>query len=75
MIMIPETDAGVAKGDPAVRLERAVGPYYVFRDAGVEVVLVSPRGGSPSMAFATESGISTEVIERLRQDRTVFPSQ
>jgi hypothetical protein len=72
MILIPETDAGAAKGDPVVRLERAVGPYFVFRDAGVEVVLVSPDGGSPSMAFAAESGGSTEVIERLKRDRTAI---
>jgi hypothetical protein len=72
MILIPETDAGMAQGDPVVRLERAVGPYYVFRDAGVELVLASPDGGSPSMEFAAESDISTEVIERLKRDRTAI---
>jgi hypothetical protein len=71
MILIPEKDAGAAQGDPVVRLERAVGPYYVFRDAGVEIVLVSPDGGSPSMAFA-DSDISTEVIERLKRDRAAI---
>jgi hypothetical protein len=72
MILIPEADTAVARGDAVVRLERAVGPYYVFRDADVEVVLVSPDGGAPSMEFAAESGMSTEVIERLRRDRTAI---
>ena len=67
MILIPEHDASAAKSDPAVRLERAAGPYYVFRDADVEVVLASPEGGSPLMEFA--GAASTELMQRFRQDR------
>jgi putative intracellular protease/amidase len=69
MILIPENEASAAKGDPAVRLERAAGPYYVFRDADVEVVLASPGGGSPLMEFAGDSIASTELMQRFRQDR------
>jgi hypothetical protein len=69
MILIPENDAAAVKGDPAVRLERAAGPYYVFRDAEVEVVLASPDGGPPLMEFAGDSNASTELIQRFRQDR------
>jgi 2-keto-3-deoxy-L-rhamnonate aldolase RhmA len=72
MILIPEMDTTVGKRDAAVRLERAIGPYYVFRDAGVEVVLVSPDGGSPSMEFTAESDGSTEVMERLKRDRAAL---
>jgi putative intracellular protease/amidase len=68
MILIPENDVSAAKSDPAVRLERAAGPYYVFRDADVEVVLASPNGGSPLMEFS-DSNASTEVMQRFRQDR------
>jgi putative intracellular protease/amidase len=28
-------------------LEEFAAPYYVFRDAGVEVTLASPKGGQP----------------------------
>ena len=28
-------------------LEEFTAPYYVFRDAGVEVTLASPKGGQP----------------------------
>jgi putative intracellular protease/amidase len=68
MILIPENNASAAKSDPAVRLERAVGPYYVFRDADVEVVLTSPNGGSPLIEFAGDSNASTEATQRFRQD-------
>jgi hypothetical protein len=68
MILIPENDASAPKGDPAVRLERAAGPYYVFRDADVEVVLASPDGGSPLMEFS-DRNVSTGVMQRFRQDR------
>jgi hypothetical protein len=70
MILIPENDASALKSDPAVRLERAVGPYYIFRDADVEVVLASPDGGSPLMEFF-ESNASTGVMQRFRRDRPV----
>jgi putative intracellular protease/amidase len=68
MILIPENNASAPKSDPAVRLERAAGPYYVFRDADIEVVLASPDGGSPLMEFS-DSNASTEVMQRFRQDR------
>jgi putative intracellular protease/amidase len=69
MILIPETDVVGGKGDPAVRLERAAGPYYAFRDADVEVVLASPGGGMPSMEMASSNEASTEVMQRLKQDQ------
>jgi putative intracellular protease/amidase len=69
MILIPESDTADGKGDPAVRLERAAGPYYVFRDADVEVVLASSGGGSPLMEFTGDDAVSTELVQRFRQDR------
>jgi hypothetical protein len=69
MILIPEHDASAVKSDPAVRLERAAGPYYAFRDADVEVVLASLDGGSPPMEFTGDSNASTDVMQRFRQDR------
>jgi hypothetical protein len=69
MILIPESDAPDSKSDPAVRLERAAGPYYVFQDADVEVVLASPDGGAPLMEMASGSEASTEIMQRFRQDR------
>ena len=69
MILIPENKALAAQGHPAVRLERAVGPYYVFRDEDVEVVLASPEGGSPLMESSGDDNASTDAMQRFRQDR------
>jgi hypothetical protein len=72
MILIPDSGPATSKTDPAVRLERAAGPYYVFRDADIEVVLASPDGGSPLMEFTSGGGASTEIMQRFRQDRTAI---
>jgi hypothetical protein len=69
MILIPESDAADSNSNSTVRLERAAGPYYVFQDAGVEVVLASPGGGAPLMEFASGSEAATKVMQRFRQDR------
>jgi hypothetical protein len=69
MILIPEQDAPGNRSDPAVRLERAAGPYYAFRDAEVEVVLASAEGGSPLMQMASGSQASSGILQRFRQDQ------
>ena len=69
MILIPETGAPGSKNDPAVRFGRAVGPYYAFCDAGVEVVLASPDGGSPLMDVASHEEASTETLQRFKRDK------
>jgi putative intracellular protease/amidase len=68
MILIPDSSPD-GKGDPAVRLQHAAGPYYAFRDAGVEVVLASPDGGSPLMEFAGDNETSLKVVQRFRHDK------
>jgi hypothetical protein len=68
MILIPDSAVAGGKGDPAVRLERAAGPYYAFRDAAVEVVLASKDGGAPLLEFTGGDGASNESVRRFRQD-------
>ena len=69
VILIPDGGAADSNSNSAIRLERAAGPYYVFQDAGVEVVLASPAGGAPLMEFASGSEAATRVMQRFRQDR------
>jgi hypothetical protein len=69
MILIPENKTFAAQSEPAVRLGRAVGPYFVFRDEDVEVVLASPEGGSPLMESTGGGNAPTDAMERFRQDR------
>lgn len=50
-------------------LEEFAAPYYVFRDAGVNVVLASPAGGQPPLDPASdEPDAQTTDTDRFRGD-------
>lgn len=52
-------------------LEEFAAPYYVFRDAGVEVTVASPKGGQPPLdPKSDEPDAQTEATERFRSDET-----
>jgi putative intracellular protease/amidase len=70
MILIPDDEAAAPAREPVLRLERFIGPYYAFRDAGAEVVLASPSGGFPWMGPAEgDRGVSSPALDRFRADR------
>ena len=51
-------------------LEELAAPYYVFKDAGVELVLASPKGGQPPLdPKSDEPDAQTEATRRFRADR------
>src|SRR3954447_19959114 len=50
-------------------LEELAAPYYVFKDAGVEVVLASPKGGMPPLdPKSNELEFQTELTHRFEAD-------
>ncbi|MGO8470125.1 type 1 glutamine amidotransferase domain-containing protein, partial [Rhizobium leguminosarum] len=50
-------------------LEEGAAPYYVFRDAGVELVLASPKGGQPPVDPKSDLPENqTEAMTRFKQD-------
>ncbi|HLZ65112.1 MAG TPA: type 1 glutamine amidotransferase domain-containing protein [Aliidongia sp.] len=50
-------------------LEELAAPYYVFKDAGVEIVLASPKGGQPPLdPKSNEPGFQTELTHRFEAD-------
>lgn len=50
-------------------LEELAAPYYVFRDAGTKVVLVSPEGGHPPLdPKSTEPNFQTDTTRRFEAD-------
>jgi putative intracellular protease/amidase len=50
-------------------LEEFAAPYYVFKDAGAEVTLVSPKGGQPPIdPKSDEPGNQTDSMTRFKQD-------
>ncbi|GAA0847491.1 type 1 glutamine amidotransferase domain-containing protein [Marinobacter szutsaonensis] len=50
-------------------LEEFTAPYYVFKDAGAEITLASPKGGQPPVDPNSEAeGALTETTERFMKD-------
>jgi putative intracellular protease/amidase len=50
-------------------LEEFAAPYYVFKDAGAKVTLVSPKGGQPPLdPKSDEPDAQTEATKRFKAD-------
>jgi len=50
-------------------LEELAAPFFVFKDAGVEVVLTSPKGGRPPLdPMSNEPNFRTELTRRFEAD-------
>ena len=50
-------------------LEELAAPYYVFKDAGAELVLASPKGGQPPLdPKSNEPDFQTEATRRFEKD-------
>ncbi|OUL20176.1 type 1 glutamine amidotransferase domain-containing protein [Nostoc sp. RF31YmG] len=50
-------------------LEEFAAPYYVFKDAGVEITLASPKGGQPPLdPKSDEPDAQTEATLRFQED-------
>ena len=50
-------------------LEELAAPYYVFKDAGAEISLASPKGGRPPLdPKSNEPGFQTDITRRFEKD-------
>src|SRR5580693_4780154 len=50
-------------------LEEFAAPYFTFRDAGVEIVLASPKGGQPPLdPKSNEPNFQTDLTHRFEAD-------
>jgi putative intracellular protease/amidase len=50
-------------------LEELAAPYYVFKDAGVEITLASPKGGRPPLdPKSNEPNFQTNLTRRFEKD-------
>ena len=50
-------------------LEEFAAPYYVFKDAGAEITLASPKGGQPPLdPKSDEADAQTDATRRFRAD-------
>ncbi len=51
-------------------LEEFASPYYVFKDAGAEITLASPKGGQPPLDPKSDApDFQTAATERFRKDQ------
>ena len=52
-------------------LEEFAAPYYVFRDAGVQLTLASPKGGQPPIDPKSDLPENqTPAMSRFKQDKS-----
>jgi putative intracellular protease/amidase len=50
-------------------LEEFAAPYYVFKDAGADITVASPKGGQPPIdPKSDEPGNQTDAMERFKTD-------
>ncbi|HEY2872384.1 MAG TPA: type 1 glutamine amidotransferase domain-containing protein [Reyranella sp.] len=50
-------------------LEELAAPYYVFKDAGIQVTLASPKGGRPPLdPKSNEPNFQTDITRRFEKD-------
>lgn len=51
-------------------LEELAAPYFIFKDAGVEITLASPKGGQPPLdPKSNEPNFQTELTHRFEADK------
>ncbi|MFO1101961.1 MAG: type 1 glutamine amidotransferase domain-containing protein [Methylocystis sp.] len=50
-------------------LEELAAPYYVFKDAGAQIILASPKGGRPPLdPKSNEPSFQTDITRRFEKD-------
>lgn len=69
MVLTSHDEMGDSGEKTGFWLEEFASPYYVFKDAGAEVVLASPKGGQPPVDPRSDAeGAQTEATRRFKQD-------
>ncbi|CAN5193508.1 transporter [soil metagenome] len=70
MILVSDADTRHPKPPPVLQFERFLEPYYLFIDAGAEIVLASLAGGDPAMRTASgERSDATPFMRRFQADQ------
>ncbi|WP_213803926.1 type 1 glutamine amidotransferase domain-containing protein [Granulicella sp. dw_53] len=69
MVLTSHSELGDTGKKTGVWLEEFAAPYYVFRDAGADIVMASPAGGQPPVdPKSNEPEWQTPATERFNQD-------
>lgn len=69
MVLTSHEDLGDTGKKTGFWLEEFAAPYYVFKDAGADVTLVSPKGGMPPLDPSSDTeDAQTAATDRYKQD-------
>lgn len=69
MVITSHDELGETGKKTGFWLEEFAAPYYVFKDAGAEIILASPKGGQPPLdPKSSEKDFQTEATERFNSD-------
>jgi putative intracellular protease/amidase len=70
MVMTSHDRLGHTRQKTGVWLEEFAAPYYVFKDADVELTLASPKGGKPPIDPRSETpNAQTPATRRFKGDK------
>lgn len=73
MVLTSHDELGNTGRKTGFWLEELAAPYYVFKDAGVELVLASPKGGKPPLdPKSNEPDFQTDLTHRFEADSTAL---
>lgn len=69
IVLTSHDELGTTGRETGFWLEELAAPYYLFKNAGVDVVLVSPKGGqAPLDPKSNEPGFQTDLTRRFETD-------
>ena len=69
MVLTSHDQLGITGRKTGFWLEELAAPYYVFKDAGAEVTLASPKGGRPPLdPKSNEPSFQTDLTRRFEND-------
>ena len=69
MVLTSHDQLGDTGRKTGIWLEECAAPYFVFRDAGVELTLTSPKGGQPPIGPVSDVPENrTSAMVRFKQD-------
>ena len=69
MVLASHDTLGFSGRKTGFWLEEQAAPYYVFKDAGVEITLASPKGGRPPLdPKSNEPNFQTHITRRFEKD-------
>lgn len=69
MVLTSHSELGDTGKKTGFWLEEFAAPYYIFKDAGAQVVLASPKGGQPPLdPRSDEADAQTDATHRFKQD-------